>query len=109
MKTRTENAFQALITEGWANESTGEVDAPTGHVAIIDMSTERTMMAQVLAETDEEDPGALIETIRPGWYVVVEDSQGNVDVTGPVSEAEAQHALEQAEVEYGNWSAVTPA
>ena len=96
MKTDIERAFQALITEGWANGSAGAVDEPGGHVAIIDMSTERAMMAQVLAETEDE-PERVVEVIRPGWYVVTEDSSGNVHVHGPLSEAEAQSALAKAE------------
>lgn len=101
MKSKTERAMQALITAGWANGSTGEVEAPTGHVAIVDLTTERAMMAQVLADAGEEEGD--LDAIRPGWYVVVEDDQGNVGVTGPVSQAEAESSLRRAEAAYAEW------
>lgn len=102
MKTQIESAMQALVTAGWANGSTGEVESPVGHVAIVDLTSERAMLAQVLAEAGEGETD--LEVIRPGWYVVVEDDQGNVTVTNPMSEAEAQAALRRAEAAYVEWS-----
>lgn len=93
MNTRIEQAFLELVNEGWANGSAGALDAPTGLVTIIDMSTERAMMAQVLAETDDLNPGETIQAIEPGWYVITQEPDGTVDISKPLAQAQAEAIL----------------
>jgi hypothetical protein len=100
VKTPAEVMFQAIITAGWANRSTGEVEAPTGHVAIVDLSTEREMLAEVL---EEPDLIAALEETEPGWYVVTEDGAGFVAVAGPMSETEALGRFLAADAEHTDW------
>lgn len=95
-----DGAFRSLVTGGWANESSGDVEAPCGHFALIDMTTERAMMRDVLEETGEAQ---LIEEIEPAWYIVVTDSQGFVGHMRCDSEAQARFQYDTLEAAYGEW------
>jgi hypothetical protein len=81
MRTGLEAVLQAMVTGGWANESGGAVDAPTGHYArITNEPTDVSGIVDAFEDTIHtyglDDMGLLI-----GHWLVVEDSQGNVTVT----------------------------
>ena len=62
MKTAIETACQKIITAGWANRSNGDVNAPTGHFALIDLP-ENEMPELLDAMSDELDESEF-EAIR---------------------------------------------
>lgn len=81
MRTGLEAVLQAMVNTGWANESGGSVDAPTGHYARVTVE-ERELDEVVNAFNTEmriyglEDENELI-----GHWLVVEDSQGFIHIT----------------------------
>ena len=106
MKTALEAVLQAMVTGGWANESDGNVEAPTGHFARVSNSAAE-MMEVCQAFADEiamhgltcEDAHALLI----GDFLVREDSQGNVFVTAydnPIALTRDFQALQDA---YALW------
>lgn len=95
-----DGAFRSLVTAGWANESSGDVEAPCGHFALIDMTTERDMMRSILEETDEAE---CMDEIESAWYIVVTDSQGFVGHMQCDSEAQARFQFDELEAQYGDW------
>lgn len=98
MKTGLEAVLQAMVTGGWANESGGDVESPTGHYARItnepaDMAGVEDAFSDVMS-TYECESDELI-----GHWLVVEDSQGNVSVTAydnPISLTRDYLALDDA-------------
>lgn len=94
--TDDERVLRTLITYGWANESTGDVECPMGHVALIDLTTERDMMLDLLEE-DERLP-------EPGWYVVVEDNLGLVHPMRFDLERVARKVYDRHEATYTMWA-----
>lgn len=106
MKTGLENVFQCIITGGWANESDGNVEAPTGAFARVSSTRDEVMgwpggMAQAFSDElsmYEVSPEELI-----GDFLVREDSQGNVFVTAydnPIQLTRDYIALQD---EYAMW------
>lgn len=94
-----EAAARAIVTAGWANETDGHVDSPVGHFAIVDLTTERTIIADILAEDD-----LTLEGLPPAWYIVSEDDQGNVAVLQYDTEAEARRAFDYLAGRYSEWA-----
>lgn len=99
MRSNLESALDALVSAGWANSSDGDVEAPTGHFAIIDATTERATMGDVL-----EDTGLTIYDVPVAWFVVVTDSLGFIHPIECASEAEAWSLYREREREYVAWS-----
>lgn len=99
-----DNAFKALITAGWSNMSNGDVEAPTGHFAIIDMITERDMLRDVLAESDLADA---LDSIEPKWYGVRENSDGLVFLESFDCEWHARKWFDQQEELFETWESNT--
>lgn len=80
MKTGLEAVLQAMISGGWANESDGDVDSPVGHYARI-TNTPAEMHEVSLAFADVMSTYECESDALVGYWLVVEDSQGNVSVT----------------------------
>jgi hypothetical protein len=81
VKTALEAVLQAMVTGGWANESGGTVDAPTGHYARVSVSADEVgsvvdAFEDVLAVYPLDSLTQLI-----GEWLVQEDDQGFVTVT----------------------------
>ncbi len=102
MRTPLENLASALVTEGWANQSDGEVDAPSGHFAIIDATTEREIMADLTEYVGED-----FSAVPAAWLLVEHDDQGFVTVTECDSEADAQARYAALEAIYVAWDSAT--
>jgi hypothetical protein len=83
-----DNAFKAIISAGWANQSDGNVESPTGFFSIIDMSTDRDILLDVLDDAGLADT---LDQIEPAWYTTMENDQGFLYY----QKATSQHAAEQ--------------
>lgn len=93
MKTPFESVVQAIITAGWSNQSDGDVDAPTGHFAIVEvpaLDKELADMVDALLDTVDGEEVVALCTAERGHYMVVETSEGQVHITGPFKEAPAK-------------------
>lgn len=96
MMTDDERNLRTLITAGWENHSSGHVEAPTGHFAIVDCAEDRAMLAQVLDITEDDLPA-------PHYFLVVEDNYGNVHLRMFYTMAAAQDAYAELETAYAEW------
>ena len=74
MKTALEAVLQAMVTGGWANESDGNVEAPTGHFARV--SNSEAELSEVVQAFDDvitaygmDDTSELV-----GHFLITEDS-----------------------------------
>lgn len=95
-----DNAFKAIISAGWANQSDGNVEAPTGFFSIIDMSTERDMLREVLAESALDDA---LGQIEPSWYLTMENNQGILYYAQAKDEAAAQEWFKSLCEKFYEW------
>lgn len=102
MNSTKETAFRTLVTAGWANVSDGDTKATTGFFAMIDMTTERPMMTQVLVEAGIEPQ--VIDRIESGWYMVTENDDGLIFIAGPQQENRVSQWYEAKAAEYAAWS-----
>lgn len=100
--------FRSIITAGWANDSDGSVEASTGHFAKVEIPShagERAEMRDAVFSEDSEE-GAVFDTIEAGWYLVKEDSDGNVTYEKCKGYAEATVLFEGLEHDFAEWSEV---
>lgn len=95
MMSNDERTLDGLVTAGWANASDGDVESPTGHFALIDLTTEREAMAELL-DDDEILPD-------PAWYVVIVDTIGNRYVESHRTEGDATIRYNDLERAYLAW------
>ena len=95
-----DNAFKAIISNGWANETDGNVEAPMGFFAIIDLTTEREQITEILAEYELD--GAM-EHIEPSWYITTEDTRGFLSYERS-TEIAAKEWFKQMQKRYYKWS-----
>lgn len=90
-------SFQTIVTGGWANQSDGSVESPTGHFALITIEpNERTELLDAFK-------GELQRTPYPGAYLLIEDSDGNATLTEYVSNGAAKRAYDQLDNAYTLW------
>jgi hypothetical protein len=101
MKTALEALFQAMASTSWANEYSGDVEAPTGHFAKIVNSSSKDARAALAEFSDVTSAyGALIPEDITGFFLVREDSQGFVYVDRYDSETKLDKAYRELETEY---------
>jgi hypothetical protein len=93
----TESAARAIVTDGWANESAGDVEAPTGAFALIIITPAE--IATEIWETFDFSP----QDVTAGFYLEQTDSQGNTSVTEFEREWEVRAAYTTLEQEYAEW------
>lgn len=96
MRDDIETALDLIITGGWANETTGHVDSPTGHVALIDLTTERDAMVDALDVDLDTLPA-------PAWYVVATDQLGFIHYAAHDTESSARFYYDRLDREYAGW------
>lgn len=93
--------FRAIVTAGWANESDGNVEAPTGHFAYV--TIEENEVSDVLDAIGFDEDFA---PIFPGAFIVMEDSDGNTELIEFSSNALA--AFRALQRDYAIWNASCP-
>lgn len=103
MKTAIEALFQAMVTDGWACESDGMVDAPTGHFAWVtnnpqDWSMVADAFADTLALYGEPDLPEFV-----GSFLIVEDSQGFVHITRYPTETAVRADFLRLQADLSEW------
>lgn len=101
-----EGVFRSIITAGWNVKSDGDVEANTGHFAIVEIPEhdgERDQMREAVF-MDELDEAEVFDRIPTGWYLVVEDSQGNVTYSQTANRDEAFRLFQTSEAKYAEWA-----
>lgn len=92
-------AFQQIVTAGWGNLSDGNVEAPTGHFSVIIIEpAELKELIEAVFDDYEGEP-----VIYPGDYVLVEDSDGNAQLTEYLTGAAAIQAFTMLSAEFEKW------
>lgn len=106
MKSALESVMQYIITAGWNKISDGDVNAPTGHFAIVEVPTNNNELADIVdAIRDEADGNEIVAlcTAPRGWYLVVENDQGQVFVNGPFSEESTNLMYNITQADFSEW------
>lgn len=108
MKTALEALFQAMISDGWACESAGMVDAPTGYFSWLEIkATDVRRIGEDFSDVLDTYGHPQSDEIV-GFFLVVEDSQGFVNITRTDSEKSALAAYTRLEAEFLDWEDTTP-
>lgn len=108
MKTALEALFQAMITEGWGRQQSGDVESPAGHFArfdirAADLDAIRYAFDGVIATYGNPATAEIL-----GHFLVIEDSYGFVSVIRYTSEAEARAAYNVRNARYYEWFNTQP-
>lgn len=106
-----DSALHYLCTVEWSNDSTGDVEAPTGYVWRIslspsELSYERDEIGSVLEEwfqSESVEDTAEFRRSLVGHFLVVEDSQGFVTVQEFNLGFMLQARFEQLQAHYEAW------
>jgi hypothetical protein len=104
MRTAIEALFDAMVSDGWANESSGDTEAPTGWFARISNS------AAELGEVTDAFSDVIEVYGRPadgdmtGHFLVTGDSLGFIYVTRYETEAELIEEYQRLDREYDTWN-----
>lgn len=101
MRTTLENLMVAMICAGWARDSSGDVESPTGAFAIVEI--DGTEKAHQYSTEDSELDELLYSEKAKGFYFVREDSSGNVFVESDLTLGEAEQRFMETELDYVEW------
>jgi len=97
-----------MVSQGWANESGGDVESNAGHFAIIkNPPAEVTEIAN--AFDDEMRSLNVFRSDIIGYFVLHTDSQGFVSVHAFETETAAEIVYAEYEREYSDWLMATGA
>lgn len=94
------NSFKAIVTGGWANESDGNVEAPTGHFALVVINENDLPSFTDLFEQPEFDG---LDVPVFGNYVFLEDSDGNGHLYKFLTAFWADKFFRDLEREFSQW------
>lgn len=106
-----EDVLHYLCTSGWANESTGNVEAPSGYVWRISLEWEdvkpengefNSLMEEWFKQNDVEDSTDFRRALC-GDFIVREDNNGLVFLQSFKTEKEMLEAYNRYELEYSEW------
>lgn len=101
-----DNFFKTLVTGGWANESDGNVEAPSGYFAkVIIRDNEHAEVVQAFGEEYEsisgnEDDKRFATT---GFFGTLEDSNGFIWVTKFTDEADLDDWYAGLQEQFSTW------
>lgn len=99
--------LHAMAQQEWANESDGNVEAPTGFFYRISNSSAdiSEIVAAFLDEISDIDPSGTFNPMElKGHFLLVENDQGQIFVTEFDSEKALRNAYMDLVVAYCNWA-----
>lgn len=101
MRTNFENALAAMISDGWARMSDGDVSTPFGYFSVVEIDgTEETHGYS----TDDGDlDSAIFAPEARGVYCVIEDTFGNIFVSAADSIREAEAWYTTRAESFADW------
>lgn len=101
MRTNFENALAAMISDGWARMSDGDVSTPFGYFSVVEIDgTEETHGYS----TDDGDlDSAIFAPDARGIYCVVEYEFGGIFVSAAGSLREAEAWFAKRAESYADW------
>jgi hypothetical protein len=100
-----DNLWKAIITAGWNDESSGDVEAPCGFFTITSYSpADAAGFQDLLSHQDYgSDFQQLFTELETGFYVTTENSLGMIFVFHVQTEAEAREWYRLMSNEYVGW------
>lgn len=102
-----DSLFKAIVNGGWANESDGDVAAPSGAFALITIEhVEAPSVWGAFGNEDYLTEGQLLwmwSGQLAGYYVTVENSDGIITVWTYDSPEGARNAFNGLEAQFGQW------
>ena len=101
MRTTLEDLFDSLITQGWADEQSGDVSSPTGHFAL--MINRKREWGQILLTADSDEVYKLDPSEYLGAFLIVTDDQGFLHIRKFKHPEQARKAFRALEIEYQTW------
>lgn len=102
MRTNLENVLSAIVTEGWANDSFGDVNEYGAHYALVTITdSEFLEVADAMADVLSVYPVDLQDLV--GNFIMVTDTMGNVDLTRYAGYDDAVHAFNAGRDNYAAW------
>lgn len=102
-----DNAFKQIVSAGWANKSDGNVEAPCGYYALIEVPEhegENVAMREAVTDFDKIE----MNWPEPGWYTTTENSDGIILVFKHASQYAAQLAFNSIEASFLRWFSENP-
>jgi hypothetical protein len=103
MRTAVEALFDAMVTGGWADEASGDVESPTGHFARLSIVAPDARRAlDAFADVVSAYGTPSLDDIT-GHFLVRTDSQGFLSIERYDSVTELKNNFEELESEYGRW------
>jgi hypothetical protein len=104
MRTPLEALFDAMVTGGWANESTGDVESPTGHFARISNAPNELSEIRQAFDDTLTTYGNVSDEDMTGHFLVMTDSQGFIHITRYHAESDLIRRYRQLEDQYADWA-----
>jgi hypothetical protein len=102
-----DDTFKIICQEGWSNDSSGNVEAPTGYFWLVECpdgsidNQWQSLLENVQSEL--ENYGQTYITPDPSWYVVIQDNQGIWFVYQALTQVGAERAFYNLCEEYNKW------
>ena len=103
MKSNTVLALESIINAGWNVTSSGDVESPTGHFAIVERPTNPVELAQIIESLEDAEQAQAFTALPTGFYAVITDTRGNVTYSQALTEPTAMRWFRQSEHMYSNW------
>lgn len=104
LASKYDNLFKTIISAGWAVASDGNVEAPSGYFARVEIpaGSERDSFIDMLSEWP--DLVKLFGEIEPGWYLTQENESGIIWVywSNEPQVTDAYHRLGEQYTEWEN-------
>jgi hypothetical protein len=93
-----------MVTGGWANESTGDVESPTGHFARISNAPNELSEIRQAFDDTLTTYGNVSDEDMTGHFLVMTDSQGFIHITRYHAESDLIRRYRQLEDQYADWA-----
>ena len=100
---RYDNLFKSIISAGWANKSDGNVEAPTGAFAVVEIPRPLGELAEMKAAVEDPDLEKF-DWPPPAFYFCSENSLGQIYVW-QLPEAKAWAMFERYLDSFSEWGA----
>ena len=97
-----DNLFKAIISAGWNVKSDGDVEAPSGFFALVEVPDHPGELSEMQDAVGDET----IDDEWPdcGWYVTREDSDGLIFVYEQSSQRVAETAYDKLQDDFLDWA-----
>lgn len=103
MKTALEELFGDMLTNGWATESTGDVEAPTGYFGRLHNATEELGEIRDAFSDTIDAYGDPVDDEIVGDFIVIRDSQGFIHITRYNNASETIDVFNAISEQYYAW------